>query len=55
VKKKQRSEYLTDSDREALTTGLSRLGFDPIAIASMVRLASLTPVVVVPAQARRNS
>jgi hypothetical protein len=53
--KKQRSEYLTDSDREALAAGLARMGFDPIAVVQMVKLAGLVRVAEVPAQARRNA
>lgn len=53
--KKQRSPYLTDSDRDARAAGLARMGFDPIAITEMVKLAGLVRVAEVPAQERRNS
>ncbi|MGW4715550.1 hypothetical protein [Nocardia sp. NPDC004260] len=47
--------YLTEADQEALTTGLVRMGFDPIVITQMVKQASRVPVTVFAAQGRRTS
>lgn len=45
VVKTERSQYLTDDERAALTTALIGLGFDAAAVAHIVLVAGRVPAV----------
>jgi hypothetical protein len=52
---KQRSQYLTESEREALAQGLTRMGFDPTTVAQMVIVAAHMPAALAVAPKGRKS